>query len=99
MFWGVASRGGKMGWTRRLVAINALAIAIGATLVTTASAQAVASTAVPVATPPRPALGAPAALATADGHVQVFAIGGGTIWQNWQDPTTGAHGDWVGEPS
>ena len=63
-----------------------------------ATAAAVASTGSAAATTP-PALGPPQSVVTPDGHIQVFAIGSGLIWQNWQNPSTGAHGNWVAQPS
>lgn len=68
---------------------------------TTASTTASASVSMVASTtvPPRPVLGPAQTIETADGHIQVFAIGDGMIWQNWQDPETGAHGNWVGQPT
>jgi len=39
--------------------------------------------------------GAPRAVATSDGHDQIFAGDNGTIEQNWFAPANGAIGDWV----
>ena len=72
------------------------ALATVSALIATAAGNASAVTA---AAATRPALGPPQSVVTADGQIQVFAIGGGLIWQNWQNPSTGAHGNWVGQPS
>jgi len=67
-----------------------------------AAASALMATAASIATAAaatRPTLGPPQSVATPDGNIQVFAIGGGLIWQNWQNPSTGAHGNWAGQPS
>ncbi|WP_300611288.1 hypothetical protein, partial [Trebonia sp.] len=37
----------------------------------------------------------PVALATSDGHDQVFATGNGRVEQNWFAPSNGAIGDWI----
>ena len=37
----------------------------------------------------------PSAVATSDGHDQIFASNNGTIEQNWFDPGTGHIGDWI----
>lgn len=78
---------------RRLI-VTALAAA--ATLVTVGAAAATTAVA---AVAPSSTLGPPQAVVTADGNTQVFAVGGGEIWQNWQNPRTGAHGNWVGQPT
>ena len=72
------------------------ALAAVSALIATGAGNASAATA---ATAARPALGPPQSVVTADGQIQVFAIGGGLIWQNWQNPSTGAHGNWAGQPS
>jgi hypothetical protein len=72
------------------------ALAAASALFATAAGIASAGTA---AAATRPTLGAPQSVATPDGDIQVFAIGGGLIWQNWQNPSTGAHGNWAGQPS
>jgi hypothetical protein len=71
-------------------------LASASALVATTVGSAVTASAAVV---PSAALGPPAAVASADGNIQVFAVGGGKIWQNWQDPRTGAHGNWAGQPS
>ena len=36
-----------------------------------------------------------AATPTADGHIQLFTIGDGSLHQNWYSPSNGGHGSWV----
>jgi hypothetical protein len=36
----------------------------------------------------------PETIATSDGHEQVFANGGGSIYESWFDPGTGTVGGW-----
>jgi hypothetical protein len=81
----VVTRARRSVWTTLVAASAFIAAAV-------ASAGTAAA-----ATPPR--FGPPQSVATADGHVQVFAVGSGLIWQNWQNPSTGAHGNWVVQPS
>jgi hypothetical protein len=38
--------------------------------------------------------GDPQAVATTDGHVQIFADANGAVEQNWFSPATGATGNW-----
>jgi hypothetical protein len=36
-----------------------------------------------------------AAIATSDGHIQIFATGSGVIRQSWYSPSDGTHGGWT----
>ncbi len=37
----------------------------------------------------------PRAVATSDGHDQIFAVNNGSVKQNWFEPGTGRFGGWV----
>ena len=37
----------------------------------------------------------PQAVATSDGHDQVFGTGGGYVEQNWYNPNAGTYGGWI----
>lgn len=76
--------------------IRVIASTVAAAAVISAMTSGVPASAAVVV---RPVLGPAQTVATADGHIQVFAIGGGRIWQNWQNPVTGRHGNWVGQDS